>query len=100
MRVTYVKQIREDVLLLVAEDVPVRMVPVRHLHAVAVPSLGLEGIIDREAHNIPVHGAYRYAEFCGERRLRFTAPGNQNAHDFRPAFVAVPHGRPPPFQWP
>ena len=43
MRVTYVKQIREDVLLLVAEDVPMRMVPVRHLHAAAVPPLGLEG---------------------------------------------------------
>ena len=38
----------ENLLLFLAQEVSMRMVPVRDLYATAVPSQGYQGVIDRE----------------------------------------------------
>lgn len=52
MRVAGANQRGKDVLLLIAENIAVGMVPIRHLHTSAVSSLGFQRIIDRERGNI------------------------------------------------
>lgn len=55
MCVAGAKQLGKDMLLLIAENIAVWMVPIRHLYAAAVSSLGFERVINHERNDIGVN---------------------------------------------
>ena len=87
-----------DALLLAGKNIPVRVIPLSHLHAAAFTLLGFQRIIDRERYNVVLNRSRCHLKRSCQLRHGNRTPCRQNSHDFCPALVHR-HGRSPPFPW-
>ena len=89
-------QLGKRALLFFAQQVPVRMIPVRHLYTATVSLLRFQRAIDRERQNVVLDRARCHTERPRQYRHGRGAAGDQYAHDLRPALIHR-HGRFTPF---
>ena len=88
----------EDALLFAGKDIPMRVIPLSHLHAAAFTLLGFQRIIGRKRYNVVLNRSRRHLKRSCQLRHGNRTPCRQNSHDFCPALVHR-HGRSPPFPW-
>ena len=89
-------QLGKRALLFFAQQVPARMIPIRHLYTATVSLLRFQRAIDRERQNVVLDRARCHTERPRQYRHGRGAAGDQYAHALRPALIHR-HGRFTPF---
>lgn len=88
----------QDALLFGRENVPMRVKPLRHLHATAVAAPGFQGVIGSQDEDVRANRARGHTQFPRQIPHGFPAARCQDPDDFQPA-LARRHCRSPPFPW-